>query len=114
MRIALVADVPDQLVVLVELVLGEQSEGQLDDPEAGAEVATGADDGIDDEGTDLGRQRAQAVVVHVLDVFRGAECIEERIFEIGFCAHRSAHPTRSKRPDKGHAWRRRGKVVQDL
>ncbi len=58
-RVALVADVPHQLVALVELVLGEQRQGQLDDAEAGAEVAAGAGDRVDDEARGS-RRRARA------------------------------------------------------
>ena len=83
MRVALVADVPDELVALVELVLGEQRQRELDDAESGAEVPAGADDRVDDEGADLGGQRAQAVVVHVLDVLGRAEGVEQRIGGFG-------------------------------
>src|SRR5262249_43054859 len=87
-RVALVPDVPHQLVAMVEVVLGKQRQGQLDDAETGAEMAAGGGDRLDDEGPDLGGQRAQAVVVHVLHVLGRAEGVEERIERVRVVAHR--------------------------
>ena len=75
---------------MVELVLGEQRQRQLDDAEPGAEVAAGAGDRVDDEGAHLGGQGAQAVVVHVLDVVRRAERVEQRVAGIGVRRHRGS------------------------
>ena len=57
-RIGLVADVPDQAVVR-GVEDGVEGDGQLDDAEAGAEMAAGHRDGVDHLGAQLVGQLAQ-------------------------------------------------------
>ncbi len=83
-RVALVADVPHQLVAVVEVELREQGQGQLDHAQSGSEVPAGAGDGVDDEGADLGGEQAQPLAVHVLHVRRRVERLEQRERRIEF------------------------------
>ena len=100
-RIALVADVPDQLVAAVELVLGEQRQGQLDDAEAGAEMTAGASDRVDDEAAQVTGEGAQALGVHVLDVVRRAERVEQWVGGLWRGSHlRHATPDETLRKER--------------
>ena len=76
-RIALVADVPDQDVLrgLEDVVQGD---GQLDHAEAGAEVAAGDGDGVDGLGPQLVGELAQLGEVEIPRVGGELDLIEQR------------------------------------
>jgi hypothetical protein len=75
-RIALVPDVPDQLVAW-RVEHGVQSDRQLDHAQPGADVATGPGAHVDESRTDLVRQRAELVAGEGLEVGRRREAIEQ-------------------------------------
>ena len=82
-RVGLVADVPDQAVARgVEHVV--QRRGQLDDAEAGAEMAAGDGDRVDGFLTQLVGHLPDLVDLEPAQVVRGADGVEKRRFtEIG-------------------------------
>ena len=76
-RIGLVADVPDQLVVgRVEHVV--QRHREFHDAEAGAEMAAGLGDGVDGLGTQFVGELAQLLGGKVLQIAGKADAIEQR------------------------------------
>ena len=76
-RIGLVADIPDQPVFGgVEHIV--QRDSELDDAEAGAEVATGGADGIDQFGAQFIGDLAQIAVFEFAQVGRQRKCIKQR------------------------------------
>ena len=76
-RIGLVADVPDQAVVRrVEHVM--QRDRQLDDAEAGAEMAAGDSDSVDGLLTQLVGDLAKLVGFKLAEVGRGFDLVEQR------------------------------------
>ena len=66
-RIGLVADVPDQAIVR-GIEDGMQRDGQLDDAEAGAQMAAGDRDGVDHFGAQFVGQLAQVLAGQGLQV----------------------------------------------
>ena len=75
-RIGLVADVPDQAVIR-GVEDGVQRDGQLDDAEAGAEMAAGDRDGIDDFGAQFVGDLAQLRAVERLQIGGRIDGVEQ-------------------------------------
>ena len=85
-RIALVADVPDQ-DVLGRLEHMVQGDGQLDHAEAGAQVAAGDGHRVDGLGAQLVRQLTQLGDVEAAHVGGDVNCVEQ-----GGVGHRGSEP----------------------
>ena len=78
-RVGLMADVPDDAVVRrVEQIM--QRDGQLDDAEAGAEMAAGDRYGVDRLLTQFVGELTQLTLVKAAKVFGGMDLIEQRRF----------------------------------
>ncbi len=76
-RIGLVADVPDQ-PIFGRLEDGVEGDGELDDTEAGAKMAAGHRDGVDDLGAQLIGELAQLAAVKRADIGGGRNGVEQR------------------------------------
>ena len=76
-RIALVADVPDELIAR-RVERGVQRDRQLDDAETGADVAAGARADVDQARANLVGERLQLVATQRADVGRRMDAVENR------------------------------------
>jgi hypothetical protein len=75
-RVALVADVPDEAVVLeVEDVV--QADRQFDDAHAGAEVAAGDRHRVEDDLAQFGAERRQDLARQLLQVGRAVDLVKQ-------------------------------------
>jgi hypothetical protein len=77
-RIALVADVPDQ-AVFRRVEDGVQGDGQFDGAEVGRQVAAGLRDRVDQEGAQFGRQLRQLLAVQSAQVGRAVDGFKQGV-----------------------------------
>ncbi len=106
-RIALVADVPDQLVV-GRVEDGVDGDGQLDDAEAGTEMAAGLGDGGDQFGAKLVGEGGELVVGHAPQVGRRLHEVEEGgLWPFRSEMSHSSPPFRVTRRKASRRWRAR-------
>ena len=75
-RVALVADVPDQ-TVFRRVEDGMQGDGQLDRAEIGRQVAARLLDGFDQEGAQFGGQLRQLLALQATQVGRAVDAFEQ-------------------------------------